>query len=103
MARTPRKYTPEFKSRVVLDILTTGKSLGEASRELGIKDSLLSRWRREFLERAPRVFEPGAGNGAAEARIAALERIIGRMTVELEMSKKASILRHYPLYGNENS
>lgn len=96
MARKPRNFTPEFKARVVLDILVTGKSLGEASRELGIKDSTLSRWRAEFIKRAPQVFEPGAGNASADVWIADLERMIGQLTIELDMAKKASSLIHYP-------
>jgi transposase-like protein len=38
-----RTYIPEFKVRVVLELISGKKSLGEASREYGIKDSLLSR------------------------------------------------------------
>ncbi len=55
-----RKFSPEFKVRVVMELITGEKGLGEASREYQIKDSVLSRWRQEFLERAPQVFEqPG--------------------------------------------
>lgn len=94
MGRKPRHYTPEFKAQVVLDLLVTGKSLSEAGRELGIKDSVLSRWRTEFLERAPRLFESGAGSDSRDAQIAELERMLGRMTVELEMAKKVSSSIH---------
>jgi hypothetical protein len=54
-----RKYTAEFKARVVLDMLTGQKSASQASREYGIKDSVLSRWKQEFVERSPMVFEEG--------------------------------------------
>jgi len=37
-----RKFTPEYKARIVLEILTEGKSIAEASREYGIKASVLS-------------------------------------------------------------
>ena len=77
MARKPRRYTPDFKAQVVLDLLVTGKSLGQASRELGIKDSVLSRWRAEFLERAPQLFESGSGPDPRDAKIAELERMLG--------------------------
>jgi len=59
MVKPRRTYTPEFKVRVVLEMLTSKKSLSQASREYGIKDSVLSRWRQEFLERAPQIFEQG--------------------------------------------
>jgi len=92
MARKPRQFTPDFKAQVVLDLLVTGKSLSQASRELGIKDSVLSRWRSEFIERAPQLFESGCGPDSRDAKITEMERTLGRMTLELEMSKKVSRL-----------
>jgi len=90
MGRTPRKFTADFKAKVVLDILTNGKSFGQASREYGIKDSVLSRWKQEFLERAPSVFENHATSDDRDQRIAELERMLGKQTMQLEMAKKVS-------------
>lgn len=90
MGRTPRKFTAEFKAKVVLDILTNGKSLGQASREYGIKDSVLSRWKQEFLERAPSLFENGTVADERDRRVVELERMVGRLTMQLEMAKKVS-------------
>ena len=88
---TRRKFTPEFKARVVLEMLTEQKSAAQASREYGIKDSVLSRWKQEFIERSPQLFEAAGSNyGDSEQRIAELERMIGRLAMELEMAKKAS-------------
>lgn len=90
MGKTPRKFTAEFKAQVVLDILSTGKSLGQASREYGIKDSVLSRWKQEFVDRAPLLFGPEAVADQRDERIAELERMVGRLTMELDMAKKVS-------------
>jgi transposase len=88
MGKTHRTYTPEFKVRVVMELISGKKSLGAASREYGIKDSVIARWRQEFMERAPQVFaQPGDKDAQAE-RIAELERMLGRMTVQVEMAKK---------------
>ena len=103
MARRQRNFTPEFKAKVVLDTLVTGKSLGEASREYNIKDSVLSRWRSEFLERVPMVFERGAGTDPRDEQIDTLERMLGRLTIELEMVKKVSTLIQYPRGRNGRS
>lgn len=92
MATRPRQFKPEFKAQVVLDILSSGKSLSQASREYGIKDSILSRWKAEFLERAPTLFEGRGGPDPRDARIAELERMVGRLAMELEMAKKVSSL-----------
>jgi len=92
MATKPRQFKPDFKAQVVLDIVSSGKSLSQASREYGIKDSVLSRWKAEFLERAPIVFAQGSGPDPRDGRIAELERMVGRLTMELEMAKKVSSL-----------
>jgi transposase-like protein len=85
-----RKFTPEFKARVVLEMLTEQKSAAQASREYGIKDSVLSRWKQEFIERSPKLFEQGSTNDDSDQHIAELERMIGRLTLDLDMAKKVS-------------
>lgn len=84
-----KKYTAEFKTRVVLEILTAQKGLLQASRDYGIKDTILSRWKQEFLERAPQLFESEqVVERQAEMRIAELERMVGKLTLELDTAKK---------------
>lgn len=87
---TRRKYSAEFKAQVVLEMLTEQKSAAQASREYGIKDSVLSRWKQEFIERSPSLFENGSAQDNREERIAELEQMVGRLATELEMSKKVS-------------
>jgi transposase len=88
--RKRRTFTPEFKARVVLEMLLDGKSLTQTSREYNIKDTVLSRWKKEFLERSPKVFEQDAQADDRDERIAELERMVGRLAMELEMAKKVS-------------
>lgn len=85
-----RNFTPEFKARVVLEMLIEGKSLAQASREHKIKDSVLSRWKAEFLERSPQVFEQGVARDDRDEHIQELERMVGRLAMELELAKKVS-------------
>jgi transposase-like protein len=83
-----RKFTPEFKAKVVLEILTEGRSLAQASREYRVKDGVLSRWRQEFIERSPMLFERDQAQDERDERIAELERMVGRLTMELDAAKK---------------
>ena len=53
-------------------------------------DTVISRWKKEFIERSPRLFEQGSITDERDQRIAELERMIGRLAVELEMAKKVS-------------
>jgi transposase len=86
-----RKFTPEFKAQVVLEMLTEHKSTAQLSREHGIKDSVISRWKREFIERSPALFENGSAEKDEQAQhIAELERLVGRLTLELNAAKKVS-------------
>ena len=100
-----RRHTAEFKAQVVLEILSGAKSLAQASREYQVKESLLYRWKSAFVERAPQVFavEGEAKERSQEQRVAALERLVGRLTLELEVAKKAlPLLRPSPPSGGRS-
>lgn len=88
MPRRRRNFDAEFKTRVVLELLTGKKSIAEASREYNIKDTVLSRWKREFLSKATQVFEQPQDLQEKEARIAELERMVGKLTMKVELQKK---------------
>ena len=85
-----RKFTPEFKAQVVLEELTGVKDKAEICREYRLGRQVFSRWRAEFVERAPEIFATKRSRGDEQERIAELERMVGRLTMELEVSKKAS-------------
>jgi transposase len=85
-----RTFTPEFKARVVLKELTGVKDKAEICREYRLRPQVLSRWREEFVERAPEIFATAPSRGDEQERIAELERMVGRLTMELEAAKKAS-------------
>ena len=95
-----RKFDPEFKARVVLEMISGQKGLMVASREYGIKDSVLSRWKQEFLEKASQLFEPTTVDDHKDERIAELEQMVGRLTMQLEMAKKVLKYSDFPPKGN---
>ena len=79
----------------MLQVLTGEKSAAQICRELQIGESLLSRWKKQSLEHADAVFETESPVPQSDERIAGLERLVGRLTLELEASKKASQLLNY--------
>lgn len=85
-----RTFTSDFKARVVLEELTGIKSKAEICREHQLKPQIFSRWRAEFLDRAPEIFATKPSRGDEQERIAELERMVGRLTMQLEAAKKAS-------------
>ena len=99
-----RKFTAQFKAKVVLELLSGAKTPVQACWEHRLQDSLLYKWRREFLERAHTVFEEKNNSRSEhEARIAELERMVGRLTMELEATKKAWQYFISPRAGNGRS
>ncbi len=95
-----RKFSAEFKVRVVLELISGKKGLMEASREYGIKDTVLSRWKQEFIQRAAQVFEQPKADGQGK-EVAELERMIGRLTIQLDMAKKVLGYSGFPPKENE--
>ncbi len=100
MTRQRRQFSPEFKAKVVLEILRGARSAPEICRSHKLKPDLVSRWKQEFVENAGRVFERPGERDQTEARVAELERLVGRLTLELEVAKKASLLWNSPMTKN---
>ena len=88
--RKRRQFSPEFKARVVLDILTGVQSQAEACRKHGLGPNLVAIWRTAFLEKAHLVFDGDSARSTEQARIAELEQVLGRTTLEYEILKKAT-------------
>jgi transposase len=85
-----RAFTPEFKARIVREELTGAKDKAEICRERPVSPQVFSRWREEFLRRAPEVFTTRSDRSEEQKPIAELERLAGRLTLELEAAKKAA-------------
>lgn len=83
-----RRFTGEFKAQVVLELLSGAKSAAELCRQHQLSPRLLAQWKSELLERAPQVFEQEQARSAGQERIAELERLVGRLTMQLEIAKK---------------
>lgn len=88
MARK-NSYTPEFKTKVVLEVLQGERELGELAAEYGINPNMLRNWKREFMENASRAFDESRQAKQARRKEAELEkkhaqmlRTIGQLTLE---------------------
>jgi transposase len=101
MPRKRRSFNAEFKAKVVLELISGKKGLAEASREYNIKDTVLSRWKQEFMAKATQVFEQPQDVQEKEARIAELERMVGKLTMQIELQKKVLNLGNPTSHNNE--
>ena len=85
-----KKYTAEFKKEAVDLVSNHGYSIAEAARNLGIRGSMLGRWRREQSKGLQNAF-PGTGHQSAEAEeLKRLREENGRLKLEREILKKAA-------------
>jgi transposase len=88
MSQKKRQFTREFKLQVVRQV-EAGKSIAQAAREHQLHPTLIAKWRSQISKYGERAL---AGNGNIykdEARIAELERMIGQLTMENALLKKA--------------
>ena len=86
-----RKRRNFIKAEVVLEALTGESSQAELCRRHNLSDEQLSKWKRQLLENAATLFEPADKQSDANMeRIAHLEQLVGRLTVALDIQKKAS-------------
>ena len=94
MSRRPRRtFTPEFKAKVVLDVLTGTAAQAEVCRRHQISPTLFGLWKATLLDRLSSVFQADDERSAEAARVAELERLVGQQALELAALKKASTWR----------
>jgi len=87
MTRTKINYTREFKI-AILSQVESGIPIAEVARQNGLHPALIVRWRQAYKENPEKAFS-GSGNPYKDqARIAELERMVGRLYAENEFLKK---------------
>ena len=87
--RKYRKFTAQQKTEIVLASLRGPKSMAELCREHEIADSLLRKWREQFLAAgAERLSGKAERTETDELRrqVSRLERALGRKTMEVEIA-----------------
>ena len=85
-----RKFTSEFKTELILEVISGATSQAEVCRRHNLNEDQLSKWDQHFVENAPSLFESTdkQSSEVSEKRIARLEQLVGRMAVALDIEKK---------------
>ena len=84
------KYAPEFKAKIVLEVLRGERELGVIAAWNSLNHNMVRNWKAEFLENASSIFEEDEkSEHEAKRRKAAAEKernkmlkTIGQLTVE---------------------
>ncbi|MBO0795523.1 MAG: transposase [Ktedonobacteraceae bacterium] len=83
-------YTKEFKMESAKLVQTSGKSMSKVAEEIGVSDSSLSRWCRQYGVHGEQAF-PGSGHQVPEQEeIRRLKRELEVVRMERDVLKKSS-------------
>ena len=85
-----RQYSPQYKTKIVLEVLQGEKELGEIAAENELNPNMVRNWKREFLEKASMVFEDPRKEAKEAKKKAEVQRketaqmlkTIGQLTLE---------------------
>lgn len=94
MKQKRRSFRAQFKFETVMEVLRGENSVAQVCRERDITEALYYKWRDAFFERAPRIFEDqrASAQDSQADRMAELERMVGQLTMENAILKKAGSL-----------
>ena len=91
MQKTQRTFTKEFKLEAVQLVQTSGKSMAQIARDLGIADSTLHHWCKLLSEQGEQAF-PGSGHQTPqEEEIRHLKRENDLLRQERDSLKKSRL------------
>jgi transposase-like protein len=92
-----RQFTPEFKTKIVLELLREEKALSEIAAEHEISPNQLRNWKNEFLENATKVFSQSRDAKEYKANEKEMAQDhndllakVGQLTIEVDWLKKKS-------------
>ncbi len=92
MKQKRRVHSPEFKTKVVIEILKGEKTSSQLAGKFGIHPAVLCDWKKQFLQSASEIFKKRNRHSKNEDKEKAeLFEQIGRLKMELEWLKKKSL------------
>jgi len=91
-----KKYTPNEKAKIVLEVLREENTLAEIANKYDASQQLISRWKSEFLSNMATVFDKKTNEAEKikleyEAEKEALVTKIGQLTIDIDWLKKKQV------------
>jgi len=90
--KSRRKFSADFKAKVVIESLKEKNSIEEIARKYELHPNQITLWKKEFLSKAANVFASEEDHTTdAKQHEALLEKLysqIGKQNVEIEWLKK---------------
>ncbi len=96
MKNKRKKYTPDEKAKIVLEVLREENTLVEIANKYEVSQQLISRWKSEFLANMAVVFDKKATEleklkQEHEAERDVLVSKIGQLTLDVDWLKKKQV------------
>jgi putative transposase len=86
-----RRWTPEDKTRIVMESLTTNITVAELCRKYNLNPNVYYNWKQKFIE-AGKMGLSGSGKGNINKNLETenerLKKIIGEQTITIDAFKK---------------
>lgn len=98
MGTSRRRYSREFKIEAVRLLLEGGRGLAQTARDLNINRTMLSGWRKQYLEDPEGAFRGRKRRKSQEKELEELRKEIEELREEREILKK--VLAYY---GEKNA
>lgn len=91
MKKTKRKFTSDFKLKVILEALTERETLAVLSQKYDLHPNQISLWKQDFLDKAKQVLEAKKERKSAkeEQKLDVLYAKIGQLQMEIDFLKKS--------------
>ena len=84
---TKSTYPPEFKTRLVIEILTGEIDYTQVSLKYGIQTDVVMQWEQEFLEKFPSLIgSADQTSGKIHERLTRLEQRVEKLSNEIELA-----------------
>ena len=81
-----RRYSPQFKFQLVLEVLG-GKSPAQVAKAYDVHPNSVQNWKSDFLGQGAEVFGRHGQVAGLERQIADLERLLGQKEMEIALLK----------------
>ena len=90
--QTRRKFSADFKAKVVLEAIKNQKTLAQLSQQYEVNVITISKWKADFLANMASIFErPGSSPDVQEnPDVEKLYAQIGQLKVENDFLKKSA-------------
>ena len=90
MKKARRTFTVAYKTQIALELIANPSAQAELCRRDLLSPDVVKQWKQHFLDNAVAAFGGDSRQQQHEHQVADLERMVGQLTVENSILKKAS-------------